>query len=156
MGESPSSRAGPGGIGLATAQAFVRESAHVFIHIRPGASIIPNALIVGSKGFVNWSVYSATKAAVGSFAKTWASDLEGRNIRVNTITRGVIETPGDGTVGMSAANLEGYFGVIKTLTPLQRNGTPDDVASVATSLASDESRVLTGSEVSVDDSFAQI
>ena len=110
-------------------------------------------MIVESKGFANWSVYSATKAAVGSFAKTWASDPEGRNIRVNAISPGVIETPGYGTVGISAADLQRYFGVTKTMTPFERNGTPNDVAM---SRASDENRVLTGSDVSVDGSFAQI
>ena len=125
-------------------------------HLGPGASIILNASIVGSKGFANWSVYSATKAAVRSFARTWASDLKGRDIRVNAISPGVIETPGYGTVGMSAAELEGYFAFTKTMTPLERNGTADDVASVVTFLASDDSRFMTGSEVFVDGGFAQI
>ncbi len=124
--------------------------------LRPGASIILNASIVGSKGFANWSVYSATKAAVRSFARTWASDLKGRDIRVNAISPGVIETPGYGTVGMSAADLKGYFDFTKTMTPLERNGTAEDVASVVTFLASDESRFMTGSEVFVDGGFAQI
>jgi NAD(P)-dependent dehydrogenase (short-subunit alcohol dehydrogenase family) len=60
----------------------------------PGGSIILSSSIAGSKGFGNWSMYSATKAAVRSFARAWASDLNGRNIRVNAVSPGVIETPG--------------------------------------------------------------
>ena len=85
-----------------------------------------------------------------------ASDLKGRGIRVNAISPGVIETPGYGTVGMSAADLAGYFDFTKRMTPLERNGTADDVASVVMFLASDESRFMTGSEVFVDGGFAQI
>jgi NAD(P)-dependent dehydrogenase (short-subunit alcohol dehydrogenase family) len=54
----------------------------------PGSSIILSSSIVGSKGFGNWSIYSATKAAVRSFARTWASDLKGRNIRFNAVSPG--------------------------------------------------------------------
>src|SRR4029450_3512590 len=59
-----------------------------------GASIILNASIVASKGWAEWSVYSATKAAVRSFARTWTSDLKDRRIRVNAVSPGVIATPG--------------------------------------------------------------
>src|SRR5882762_8875043 len=59
-----------------------------------GASIILNASIVGSKGFSANSVYSATKAAVRSFARTWTTDLKDRRIRVNAISPGSIDTPG--------------------------------------------------------------
>jgi NAD(P)-dependent dehydrogenase (short-subunit alcohol dehydrogenase family) len=83
-------------------------------------------------------------------------NLKGRNIRVNAISPGVIETPGYGAVGMSAADLEGYFGFTAKGTALERNGTPDDVASVVAFLASDESRFMTGTEVFVDGGFAQI
>src|SRR3981081_1394197 len=59
-----------------------------------GASIILNASIVASKGWPEWSVYSATKAAVRSFARTWTMDLKDRRIRVNAVSPGVIDTPG--------------------------------------------------------------
>ena len=59
-----------------------------------GASIILNASIVASKGFSSNSVYSATKAAVRSFARTWTTDLKDRRIRVNAVSPGSIDTPG--------------------------------------------------------------
>ena len=56
----------------------------------PGASVILNASIAASKGFAEWSVYSATKAAIRSFARTWSADLKGRDIRVNAVSPAVI------------------------------------------------------------------
>jgi len=60
--------------------------------LRQGASIILNASVVASKGWEAVSVYSATKAALRSFARTWTSDLKGRRIRVNVVSPGVIDT----------------------------------------------------------------
>jgi NAD(P)-dependent dehydrogenase (short-subunit alcohol dehydrogenase family) len=68
--------------------------------LAPGASVILNASIAASKGFAEWSVYSATKAAVRSFARTWSADLKGRDIRINAVSPGVIDTPGYRLVGL--------------------------------------------------------
>ena len=122
----------------------------------PGSSIILSASIVGSKGFGNWSIYSATKAAVRSFARTWASDLKGQNIRVNAVSPGVIETPGHDKYGASKQEVSGFFGFAATLSPLDRIGTDDEVAKVVAFLASDESSFMNGSEVFVDGGVAQI
>jgi NAD(P)-dependent dehydrogenase (short-subunit alcohol dehydrogenase family) len=121
----------------------------------PGGSIILSSSIVGSKGFANWSIYSATKAAVRSFARTWASDLKGRNISVNAVSPGVIETPGHGKYGASKQEVSGFFDFAATLSPLERIGRDDEVAKVVAFLASDESSFMNGSEVFIDGGVAQ-
>jgi NAD(P)-dependent dehydrogenase (short-subunit alcohol dehydrogenase family) len=122
----------------------------------PGGSIILSSSIVASKGFGNWSIYSATKAAVRSFARTWASDLKGRNIRVNAVSPGVIETPGHDKYGASKQEVSGFFGFAATLSPLERIGRDEEVAKVVAFLASAESSFMNGSEVFVDGGVAQI
>ncbi len=124
--------------------------------LRPGSSIILAASIVASKGFANWSVYSASKAAVRSFARTWAADLKGQNIRVNALTPGVIETPGHDKTGATKDQVNGFFDFAASLTPLARIGRDEEVAKVAAFLASDDASFMTGSEVFVDGGFAQI
>ncbi|TDV33808.1 NAD(P)-dependent dehydrogenase (short-subunit alcohol dehydrogenase family) [Paraburkholderia caballeronis] len=122
----------------------------------PGASVILNASIVASKGWANWSVYSATKAAVRSFARTWSSDLKGRAIRVNAVSPGVILTPGHGKTGLPSEELERFYTYAAGITPLNRVGEDDEVAKVVAFLASDDSSFMTGGELFVDGGFAQI
>ena len=122
----------------------------------PGASVILNASIVASKGFAEWSVYSATKAAVRSFARTWSADLKGRDIRVNAVSPGVIDTPVYRLVGLDETQLAGFFAQTANTAPIGRNGAPSDVAKVVAFLASDDSRFITGSEIFVDGGIAQI
>jgi len=117
-----------------------------------GASIILNASIVASKGTPEWSVYSATKAAVRSFARTWTSDLKGRRIRVNAVSPGYTDTPP--WRSMKAAEQ-----VIRTISngiPLGRFGTADEVAKAVVFLASDDSSYITGTELFVDGGVAQV
>src|SRR5437899_3596279 len=103
-----------------------------------GASIILNASIVGSKGFAANSVYSATKAAVRSFARTWTTDLKDRRIRVNAISPGPIDTEGlRGLVGSDQAGQERLKG-LSSMVPLGRLGTGDEIAKAAVFLASDD------------------
>jgi NAD(P)-dependent dehydrogenase (short-subunit alcohol dehydrogenase family) len=122
----------------------------------PGASVILNASIVASKGFAEWSVYSATKAAVRSFARTWSADLKGRDIRINAVSPGVIDTPGYRLIGLDETQLAAYFAQSANTAPIGRNGVPSDVAKVVGFLASDDSRFITGSEIFVDGGIAQI
>jgi NAD(P)-dependent dehydrogenase (short-subunit alcohol dehydrogenase family) len=84
----------------------------------PGGSIILNASVVATKGFANWSVYSATKAAVRNFARTWSSDLRGKNIRVNAISPGVIPTPGHEKTGLGPEVVASFMEYAASITPL--------------------------------------
>lgn len=124
--------------------------------MRPGGSIILSASIVASKGFGHWSIYSATKAAVRSFARTWSSDLKDKNIRVNAVSPGVIKTPGHEVSGATKEQVSGFFDFAASITPLGRTGRDDEIAKVVAFLASDESSFMTGSEVFVDGGIAQV
>jgi NAD(P)-dependent dehydrogenase (short-subunit alcohol dehydrogenase family) len=95
-----------------------------------GGSIILNASVVATKGFANWSVYSATKAAVRNFAWTWSSDLRGKNIRVNAISPGVIPTPGHEKTGLGPEAVTSFMEYAASVTPLGRTGTDEEVAKV--------------------------
>src|SRR2546422_10995153 len=105
-----------------------------------GASIILNASIVASKGFSSNSVYSATKAAVRSFARTWTTDLKDRRIRVNVVSPGSIDTPGLSDLLASAETGQQRLKMISNSVPLGRLGTPDEIAKAVVLLASDDTR----------------
>ena len=121
-----------------------------------GASIVLNSSIVGSKGLSMNSVYSASKAALRSFARTWTTDLKGRRIRVNAISPGSIETPGLDELFASGKTGDERRKMIPALTPLGRLGTPDEIAKAVVFLASDDSSYITGIELFVDGGFAQV
>jgi NAD(P)-dependent dehydrogenase (short-subunit alcohol dehydrogenase family) len=121
-----------------------------------GASIILNASIVGSKGLAMNSVYSATKAAARSFARTWTTDLKNRHIRVNAVSPGSIDTPGLSVLLASSETGEQRRKMIANVTPLGRLGTPDEIAKAVVFLASDDSSYVTGAELFVDGGFAQV
>jgi len=121
-----------------------------------GASIILNASIVASKGFSSNSVYSATKAAVRSFARTWTTDLKDRRIRVNAVSPGPIETPGLNDLLASSGAGEERLKMLSNNVPLGRLGTSDEIAKAVVFLASDDSSYITGTELFVDGGFAQV
>jgi NAD(P)-dependent dehydrogenase (short-subunit alcohol dehydrogenase family) len=110
-----------------------------------GGSIILNASINASKGFEAVSVYSATKAAIRSFPRSWTVDLKHRKIRVNAISPGPIETP------MSAALSEQVKIILVSAVPLGQMGRPDEIAKAVSFLASDDSSYVTGIELFVDE-----
>jgi NAD(P)-dependent dehydrogenase (short-subunit alcohol dehydrogenase family) len=115
-----------------------------------GASVILTGSVASIKGFEAFGVYNASKAAIRSFARTWIVDLKGRNIRVNVLSPGHIDTPGlsglysDDQKTGAAANV-----------PLGRLGTPDDMGKVAVFLASDDSAYVNGIELFADGGVAQ-
>jgi NAD(P)-dependent dehydrogenase (short-subunit alcohol dehydrogenase family) len=121
-----------------------------------GASIILNASIVASKGFSANSVYSATKAAVRSFARTWTTDLKDRRIRVNAVSPGFIDTPGLSDLLASAETGQERKKMISNSVPLGSFGTSDEIAKAVVFLASDDSSYITGTELFVDGGFAQV
>src|SRR2546426_1139147 len=121
-----------------------------------GASIILNASIVASKGFSANSVYSATKAAVRSFARTWTTDLKDRRIRVNAVSPGSIDTPGLSDLLASSEVGEQRKKMISNTVPLGRFGTPDEIAKAVVFLASGDSSYITGTALFVDGGIAQV
>jgi NAD(P)-dependent dehydrogenase (short-subunit alcohol dehydrogenase family) len=124
--------------------------------LRDGGSIILNASIVGSKGLASNSVYSATKAAVRSFARTWTTDLKDRRIRVNAVSPGPIDTPGLRELLASSEVGKQRKEMISTGVPVGRLGTPDEIAKAVVFLASDDASYITGIELFVDGGFAQV
>src|SRR4029077_8828867 len=121
-----------------------------------GASIILNASVVGSKGLSSISVYSATKAAIRSFARTWTTDLKDRRIRVNAVSPGSIDTPGMSDLLASSETGAQRRKMISSSVPLGRFGTPDEIAKAVVFLASDDSSYITGTELFVDGGIAQV
>jgi NAD(P)-dependent dehydrogenase (short-subunit alcohol dehydrogenase family) len=121
-----------------------------------GASIILNASIVSIKGMEAFSVYSATKAAVRSFARSWTSDLKVRKIRVNAISPGPIETPAMDNLGGTPEKTREFKAGMAASVPLGRLGQPDEIAKVAVFLASDDASYVTGIELFVDGGRAQV
>jgi NAD(P)-dependent dehydrogenase (short-subunit alcohol dehydrogenase family) len=121
-----------------------------------GASVILNASVVGSKGLQANSVYSSTKAAVRSFARTWTTDLKDRRIRVNAVSPGLTATPGlKELLGSSPAG-EQRRDSLSTTVPAGRMGDPDEIAKAALFLASDDSSYVMGVELFVDGGYAQV
>jgi NAD(P)-dependent dehydrogenase (short-subunit alcohol dehydrogenase family) len=121
-----------------------------------GASIILNSSIAAYKGMEGMSIYSATKAAVRSFARTWTSDLKGKKIRVNSLSPGPIETPIFGKMGLSEEQANGFKQAMPGMVPLGRMGKPHEIATTALFLASDDSSYVSGIDLTVDGGMAQV
>jgi NAD(P)-dependent dehydrogenase (short-subunit alcohol dehydrogenase family) len=119
------------------------------------SSIILNASTASIKAAPAFSVYSATKAAVRSFARSWTLDLKERNIRVNAVSPGVVPTPGYDQMG-TKEQVQGFVDVMAATIPLGRVGTADEVAKTVVFLASDDSSFVNGIELFVDGGMAQI
>ncbi len=122
-----------------------------------GGAIVLNGSMVSRKGMPGFTVYAATKAALRSFARTWAVDLRGSGIRVNVVSPGTVVTPSYKTeLGMTDGQIEAFVAQAAATTPLGRAGTPDEVAKAVVFLASDDSSYVTGTELFVDGGAAQV
>jgi NAD(P)-dependent dehydrogenase (short-subunit alcohol dehydrogenase family) len=122
----------------------------------PGSSIILNASIIASKSWANWSVYSASKAAVRTFARTWSSDLRRRGIRVNVISPGVIPTLAQEDAAGSLDVINGFMEHAASITPLDRTGTEEKIARAVAFHASNDTSFIAASEIFVDKGIAQV
>jgi NAD(P)-dependent dehydrogenase (short-subunit alcohol dehydrogenase family) len=123
--------------------------------INDGGSVILTGSIADVKGFPAISVYSATKAAIRSFARTWTNELKDRRIRVNSISPGHIDTPIFDTWQQGDALAKMKDDLAKNV-PLGRLGDPDEIAKAVSFLASDEASYVAGIELYVDGGVAQI
>ena len=123
--------------------------------LNDGGSVILTASIADIKGFAGVSVYSATKAAIRSFARTWTNELRERRIRVNAISPGYIDTPIFDTWQQGDALAKMKEELAKNV-PLGRLGDPDEIAKAVAFLASDEASYISGIELFVDGGIAQI
>lgn len=117
---------------------------------KDGGSIILNGSIAAVKGFPGLGVYNASKAAVRSFARTWTMDLKARNIRVNVLSPGTIDTP---ILDPFSQETKDYF---VSLIPMARMGRPEEITTVALFLASDDSSFVTGIDLHVDGGAVQV
>ena len=122
----------------------------------PGSSIILNASIASIKGTPALSVYSATKAAVRSFARSWTLDLKESKIRVNAVSPGTVPTPAYYLMGLTNEQVQAFVDSQVTTIPLGRVGTTDEIAKAVVFLASDDSSFVNGIELFVDGGMAQV
>lgn len=121
-----------------------------------GGSIILTSSIAHYKGLDGHNIYAATKAALRSFARSWTTDLKGRGIRVNSLSPGPVATPIIGKMGIPDEERALFDRQVASQIPAGRLGTPDEVAAAALFLASDESRFISGIDLSVDGGMGQI
>jgi NAD(P)-dependent dehydrogenase (short-subunit alcohol dehydrogenase family) len=124
--------------------------------LKDGGSIILTGSTAGATGTPAFSVYSASKAAIRNFARSWILDLAPRKLRVNVLSPGATSTPGWHALSTSEDAHKAMIGFVESTTPLGRLGDPDEIARAALFLASDESSFVTGSELFVDGGSAQI
>lgn len=123
--------------------------------LKDGSSVILTGSTTSISGTPAFSVYSATKAAIRNFARTWIIDLKARNIRVNVLSPGATNTPGL-TGLVPPEHSDGFLAQIAATIPAGRVGEPEEIAKAALFLASDDSSFVNGTELFVDGGQAQI
>ena len=120
--------------------------------LNKGSSVVLTASVVASKGFAGSSVYSATKAAVRNFARSWTAEFPVDDIRFNVLSPGPIATPIFDKMGVPVEGQD-HLG---SSTPIKRMGQPEEMAKAALFLASDDSSYVVGAELMADGGFGQI
>jgi NAD(P)-dependent dehydrogenase (short-subunit alcohol dehydrogenase family) len=124
---------------------------------KDGGSIILNSSVSNVKGLAGFTAYAASKAAVRNFARGWTMELKDRNIRVNCMSPGAIETPALATTtGLTAEQAEQAVAQFTSQIPMGRRGKPEEIAAAVVFLASDESSYITGADLAVDGGMAQV
>lgn len=124
--------------------------------LNQGASVVINSSVANVAGIPNSSVYSASKAAVRSLARTLSAELVGRGIRVNTVSPGPIQTPLFGKTGLPQEAAEGLGAALIDSVPMKRLGQPEEIAKAVLFLASDDSSYVLGADFAVDGGQTQL
>jgi NAD(P)-dependent dehydrogenase (short-subunit alcohol dehydrogenase family) len=125
-------------------------------YLNDGAAIILNSSTVTSKGWPGIAVYSATKAAVRSLARSFSAELLPRGIRVNTVSPGATFTPIFGRLGLSAAELDATAARLLKLVPIGRFASAEDIAAGVAYLGSSDAAYAVGSELTIDGGVGQL
>jgi len=120
-----------------------------------GASVILTASTTSVQGTAGFSVYSASKAAVRNFARSWSLDLKERGIRVNVVSPGPVKTPGLGGL-VSEEERQGLFDYLAAQVPLGRLGEPEEIGKAVAFLASDAASFINATELFIDGGMAQV
>jgi NAD(P)-dependent dehydrogenase (short-subunit alcohol dehydrogenase family) len=124
--------------------------------IPDGGTIVLNASIVSIKGMPAFGVYSSTKAAIRSFARTWTNELKTRQIRVNVVSPGPIDTPGVDGLAQTEEQAQQIKAGLVSQVPLGRMGHADEIAKVVVFLASDDASFVAGVELFADGGMVQV
>jgi NAD(P)-dependent dehydrogenase (short-subunit alcohol dehydrogenase family) len=124
--------------------------------MRDGGSIVLVSSIAGYKGINGYTTYSATKAALRSYARTWTQEFKDRGIRINTLSPGPIDTPIMDGQADTKEGADAIRAAFASVIPLARMGQPEEVAAAAYFLASDESSFVAGIDLAVDGGMAQV
>lgn len=125
-------------------------------HLNDGASIVLNTSINAHIGMPTTTVYAASKAALSSLIRTVSAELVERNIRVNAVSPGPVETPFYGKLGMDEAQMQGMAAGILEQVPMKRFGKPEEIAKIVTFLASDDASFILGTEITADGGMSQL
>jgi NAD(P)-dependent dehydrogenase (short-subunit alcohol dehydrogenase family) len=125
-------------------------------HLNDNAAIVLNTSFLGELGRSGTSILSASKAAVRSLARTFSADLVARGIRVNAVSPGAIATPFHGRTGLSETAVAANAQKFMTQIPMQRFGTPEEIAQVVLFLSSSDSAYILGAEIAVDGGITQL
>ncbi len=125
-------------------------------YLNDGASVILNTSVVGNKALPDGSVYAATKAAMRSLTRSFASSLVDRKIRVNAVAPGPIETPIFDRMGLPKEALDNFASSVVSSIPMKRFGKPEEVAATVAFLASSDASYITGVELNVDGGMGQV
>ena len=125
--------------------------------LKDGGSIILTSSVSNIMGLPGFSAYAASKAALRSFARSWTMELKDRNIRVNAMSPGPIDTPALATTtGLTSEQAEEAAAQFASQIPMGRRGEPDEIAAAVLFLASNESSFVTGVDLAVDGGLAQV
>lgn len=125
-------------------------------YLNNNSSVVMTSSVLAYKGIPNASVYSATKAAIRSFARTWTAEIPVEKVRFNVISPGPIDTPMHEKNGMPPEQLKQYLNQISDLVPAKRFGDAGEVANLVQYLSSNEAKYIAGAEISIDGGFAQV